>query len=381
VLGVRHHGPGSARSVVAELDRIRPSVVLIEGPADADPLLGLAAAPGMAPPVALLGYAPDEPRVSAFWPYAVFSPEWQALLWAARNGVPARFCDLPAGAALAARAEEEAGQAEPDAPADDESETTAEAQEAAAAGEGDGPRAGESAAAADEGDGSPGGQAAARTSSEPVPGVDFAADPIGALAGAAGYDDPERWWEDVVEARADGSSPFAALTEAMAELRAASPAAAPHERRREAHMRQVLRAALRETDGVVAVVCGAWHAPALAGPLPPASADAALLRGLPKRKAALAWVPWTHSRLAAASGYGAGITSPGWYHHLFATPSRCVERWLTRVAAVLRERDLPVSSAHVIEAVRLASALAVLRGRPAAGLTEVTDATLAVPGS
>ena len=101
VLGVRHHGPGSARSVVAELDRVQPSVVLIEGPADADPLLGLTAAPGMAPPVALLGYAPDEPRVSAFWPYAVFSPEWQALQWAARNEVPVRFCDLPAGVVLA----------------------------------------------------------------------------------------------------------------------------------------------------------------------------------------------------------------------------------------------------------------------------------------
>ena len=37
-----------------------------------------------------------------------------------------------------------------------------------------------------------------------------------------------------------------------------------------------------------------------------------------------------------------------------------------------------MSSAHVIEAVRLASALAVLRGRPAAGLTEVSEATLAV---
>jgi hypothetical protein len=368
--------------VVAELDRIHPSVVLIEGPADADPLLGLAAAPGMAPPVALLGYAPDEPRVSAFWPYAVFSPEWQALLWAARHGVPARFCDLPASAVLAARAEEEAGQAEPGAPSGDGSEPAEEAQETAASDEGDGPQAGENAAASDEGGGSLGGDGAARPRSEPascpVPGIDFAADPIGALADAAGYDDPERWWEDLVEARTDGSSPFAALTEAMGELRAASPAAARHERCREAHMRQVLRAALRETDGVVAVVCGAWHAPALAGPLPPASADAALLRGLPKRKAALAWVPWTHSRLAAASGYGAGITSPGWYHHLFSTPALTVERWLTRVAAVLRERDLPVSSAHVIEAVRLASALAVLRGRPAAGLAEVSEATLAV---
>ena len=74
LLGVRHHGPGSARSVVAELDRVKPAVVLIEGPADADPLLALAAAPGMSPPVALLGYAPDEPRVSAFWPFAEFSP-------------------------------------------------------------------------------------------------------------------------------------------------------------------------------------------------------------------------------------------------------------------------------------------------------------------
>src|SRR5215472_6268732 len=111
VLGVRHHGPGSARSVLAELDRIRPAAVLIEGPADADPLLALVAAPGMAPPVALLAYAPDAPRLSSFWPYAVFSPEWQALAWAARNGVPARFCDLPATALLAMR---EGDQGEPD---------------------------------------------------------------------------------------------------------------------------------------------------------------------------------------------------------------------------------------------------------------------------
>src|SRR3984957_21279475 len=101
VLGIRHHGPGSARSVAAELDRLRPSAVLIEGPSDADPVLALAADPGMVPPVALLAYAPEAPRVSAFWPFAVFSPEWQALAWAAANGVPARFCDLPAGMVLA----------------------------------------------------------------------------------------------------------------------------------------------------------------------------------------------------------------------------------------------------------------------------------------
>jgi hypothetical protein len=327
VLGIRHHGPGSARSVVAELDRVRPSAVLIEGPADADPLLALAADPGMVPPVALLAYAPDEPRVSAFWPFAIFSPEWQALAWAAANGVPVRFCDLPAGMVLAAHG------------ADDPAERSQAAVEAA----------------------------------EP--------DPIGQLAAAAGYDDPERWWDDVVESRAgsadgEGSS-FAAIGEAMAELRA-DRAGNVHEQRREAHMRQLLRATLKETTGAVAVVCGAWHVPALTAPLPPASKDAALLRGVPKRRAALAWVPWTHSRLASASGYGAGITSPGWYQHLFTVREQTIARWLTRVAGVLRGHDLPVSSAHIIEAVRLAETLAVLRGRPLAGLAEVSEATKSV---
>ncbi len=89
-------------------------------------------------------------------------------------------------------------------------------------------------------------------------------------------------------------------------------------------------------------------------------------------------MPWTHSRLAAASGYGAGITSPGWYHHLFTVPEQTIARWLTRVAGVLRGHDLPVSSAHIIEAVRLAETLAVLRGRPLAGLAEVSEATKSV---
>ena len=318
VLGIRHHGPGSARSVLAELDRIRPSMVLIEGPADAAGVLGLAADPAMKPPVALLAYAPDAPRASAFWPFAVFSPEWQALRWASAHEVPARFCDLPAAAMLA-------------------------------------------------------GQDAADESPAPQH------DPVALLAGAAGFDDPERWWDHVIESRLDGRSPFAALTDAIAELRAGdADHEPPSERRREAHMRQVLRAALRETAGTVAVVCGAWHAPALAGRLPPASADAALLRGISKRKVTLTWVPWTHSRLAAASGYGAGITSPGWYHHLFTTPDQTVVRWLTRVAGVLRRRDLPVSTAHVIEAARLAEALAALRARPLAGLAEVSEATKSV---
>ena len=95
ILGIRHHGPGSARSVVAALEAIRPQVLLVEGPPDAEELLALAAHAEMRPPVALLVYRPDEPKRAVFYPFAVFSPEWQAIRWALANQVPVRFMDLP----------------------------------------------------------------------------------------------------------------------------------------------------------------------------------------------------------------------------------------------------------------------------------------------
>ncbi len=343
VLGIRHHGPGSARSLLAALAEFGPDQVLIEGPADADPLVGWAASPAMRPPVAILAYAPLEPRRAAFWPFATFSPEWQALTWSLAHDVPVGFCDLPAAHTLAPDA------AEPPSPDLLSPDPQAQAPE-------------------DE--------------SGPPPRRVVRRDPLGALAAAAGYDDAERWWDDVVESRLDASSPFPALVEAMAELRIALPETDPvealSEARREAYMRKTIRAAVKRGQRRIAVVCGAWHAPVLTWPLPPASADLATLRGLAKTKITTTWVPWTHQRLSVASGYGAGIASPGWYHHLWTAPDRPVVRWLTSVAGSLRSRDLPVSSAAVIEAVRLAETLAGLRDRPLAGLTEVNDATLAV---
>ncbi|GAB2866585.1 hypothetical protein GCM10022221_78920 [Actinocorallia aurea] len=207
------------------------------------------------------------------------------------------------------------------------------------------------------------------------------ADPLGVLAEAAGYEDAERWWDDVIELRG-GSDRFAAVAEAMCALREGDDSAfTPREERREAAMRQAIRKALKEGHSNIAVVCGAWHVPALvdeARARITASRDAAALRGLPKAKVAMTWVPWTHGRLTRESGYGAGVSSPGWYGHLFEVPDRPVERWLTAAARVLREEGLPASSGHVIEAVRLAESLAVLRGRPLPGLEELTEAVRAV---
>ncbi|MCC9157008.1 DUF5682 family protein [Streptomyces parvulus] len=337
LLGVRHHGPGSARAVRAALEAARPRVVLIEGPPEADALVPLAADEEMRPPVALLAHAMDEPGRSAFWPLAEFSPEWVALRWALDHDVPARFVDLPAAHSLARDHEERDGEE---------------------AGGGPGERSG-----------------------APVP--EARVDPLAALARAAGHDDPERWWEDVVEHRGPGDgnalAPFTALEEAMGALRETEEDGADDDRDRvrEAYMRLQVRAAQREFGTDVAVVCGAWHVPALRRGVTVA-ADRALLKGLPRTKVDLTWVPWTHRRLSRSGGYGAGVESPGWYAHLFAAADRPVERWLTRVAGLLRDEDRLVSPGHVIEAARLAGTLAALRGRPLAGLSETTDAVRAV---
>ena len=317
VFGIRHHGPGSARSVERALEELEPDAVLVEGPPEGDALLELAAHDKMRPPVALLAYAPEEPRKATFYPMARFSPEWRAIRHALRRGVPVRLIDLPASNRLA---------------------------------------------------------------EEERPPAAVRADPLAALAEAAGHGDAERWWEDVVEARRDGLGAFEAITEAMAALRESFPAEgleAEIEQRREAYMRQGIRAALRDGASRVAVVCGAWHAPALAS-LGPAAPDARLLRGLPKIKVAATWVPWTYELLARESGYGAGVDSPAWYEQLHDEPGDPVSRWLSGAARLMREAGTEASAAQVVDAARLAAALAAVRDRPLAGLPELLDAARAV---
>src|SRR3954454_9815133 len=313
VFGIRHHGPGSARSLERALSELAPDAVLIEGPPEADALLGLAADEDMEPPVALLTYVPDEPVRAAFYPFARFSPEWRAIRYALAHDVPVRFCDLPAANSLAA--------------------------------------------------------------GERRPRRGVRADPLGALAEIAGHGDAERWWEDVVESQDE--SPFEAVTEAMAVLREAYPDADPREAQREAYMRQSIRAAAKNGAENVAVVCGAWHAPALTEP-GPAAPDQRTLKGLPKVKVAATWVPWTYGLLARESGYGAGVDSPAWYDQLFDSAEHPVARWLSRAARLLRAQGLDASAAQVVDATRLAGALAGIRDRPLAGLDELLDATRAV---
>jgi hypothetical protein len=95
VLGIRHHGPGSARNVKAFLERTRPDIILVEGPPEGDELLRWSAHSELKPPIAILAYRPDEPQRAVFYPFATFSPEWQAIHFGAHKNIPVRFMDLP----------------------------------------------------------------------------------------------------------------------------------------------------------------------------------------------------------------------------------------------------------------------------------------------
>lgn len=329
LLGIRHHGPGSAALLVRALDALDPSCVLIEGPPEADELLPYVGKAGMRPPVALLHHGVDQPRSALFSPFAEYSPEWQAILWALAHDRPLRSIDWSAGAALAALESQPQERGRPD--------------------------------------------------------------PLDALAEAAGYSDGESFWNALVEQggrEARALAVFQAIGDAMAEARAAQEgegAEAPswREQRREASMRTHIRQALKDHQGPIAVVVGAWHVPALRSKVA-AAEDRALLKDLPKVKVESTWVPWTDRRLSMASGYGAGVISPGWYRHLWSLYSQkagvSVETfaavWQAKTAALLRGEGFPASTASAIEAARLALGLAALRGVPVPGLTEMHDAAL-----
>ena len=351
-LGIRHHGPGSAKNVKAYLEELEPDIILLEGSPEAEPLLARVFHEQMKPPVALLAYQPDEPRRAVFYPFAEFSPEWQSMCYAVRREVPLRFFDLPLVHHLAfwkEREEQSVNEKSGEEGVCDE--IPGETSEAKISG-----------------------KAVVSAVSELLP-----VDPFAHLAKAAGYDDPELWWEVNFENRQHNEEVFAAVKEAVSVLREYFPKTDRETLLREAWMRKMIRAAQKEGFKRIAVVCGAWHVPGLEK-MPTQKEDNELLKGLPKVKVECTWIPWTYDRLSFRSGYGAGIISPGWYDHLWHYPDDDGTRWMSKVAALFRTKGMDISVAHVIETVRLAQVAAALRGLPRPSLEEYNDAVTTVMG-
>jgi hypothetical protein len=357
ITGIRHHGPGSAKNVRSFLESVKPDIVLVEGPPEADEILQWVHHKELKPPVAILCYRPDSPQQSAFYPFAEFSPEWQAILYARKNNIPVRFMDLPAANQFAIE--------------DEKKKELAAKQAETEAGSENGDNDNEDISALNN-------PAIQNSEAANAPSMPIPLDPIAHLAAAAGYSDGEKWWEHMFEHRHNDEAVFDAVNEAMGALRELLPQKEDRlEILREAHMRKIIRQAEKEMFTNIAVICGAWHAPALTN-MPKQKEDNDLLKSLPKVKVECTWIPWTYNRLSYFSGYGAGIPSPGWYEHIWKYPNDDGIRWMAKVAKLFRKSQMDISVAHVIEAVRLAESLSALRNLPKAGLEELNEATLSV---
>ena len=337
VFGIRHHGPGSTKSMLNALQSLQPDILLIEGPPDANKLIEYVQNPKLKPPVALLVYNPKDLSQAAYFPFAEFSPEWQAMRFSFQQKIPSRFMDLPHGIHFAldnmAKAKIQLDMevmVEKDPVLSDEKRLMQK-------------------------------------------------DPMAYAAKASGYTDSERWWEAMFERTENTEEIFPAITELIGNMRKNLPDKSRRAQQREAFMRNSIRAAIKEGFQNIAVICGAWHAPALQDlHYYPQKTDTAILKGIKKVSTKATWVPWTFDRLSTQSGYRSGVISPAYYQLLYSHRKDIIIQWMSQVGRLFRKEELDASSAHVIEAVRLAETLSTIRGLSIPGLDEMYEAAVSI---
>jgi hypothetical protein len=347
IFGVRHLSPAGAIHLRAVLDELKPTAVLVEGPADATEQLIHLAHKDTRPPVAVLAYTQERPVRSILYPMAAYSPEWIALTWGLKNKATVRFIDLPAEVFLQLHeVEHKEGDEEPKPPPSPD---------------------------------------------EPRPVSDhtraYMGDPFEDIARLAGEPDHETWWERHFEHTVEPATYIQQIFHfghQLRQLRTMDPT--DENLIREAYMRREIQTVLGlkgHKPEKVLVVCGAFHASALVKELP-AMTDKEVAK-LPRAKCSLTLMPYSFVRLSSQSGYGAGNHAPGYFHRLFHSrdtnkPETLVPAFLSEICREIRSQGQVRSAADVIEAVRLAMTLAALNDSPAPVLRDLRDAALTCLG-
>ena len=331
LFGVRHLSPASAYRLRQALDAARPRLVLVEGPSDLNDQIHWLCHSETVFPAAILAFTAQPPVRTILYPLAEYSPELQAILWANEHNVPCRFMDLPSGAFLAMEREEQA---------DGEGERPANTTEAVY-----------------------------RRLEE--------------LAG----EDHDAFWERHFEHIPDAAEFQNACNTFGRELRSSvedAPRRTAETLVREAYMKKIIQDAI---DGGIPpesifCVCGAFHVPGLEQNSPMTGEE---LAALPTAEASATLMPYSYYRLSTRSGYGAGNKAPAYFHLLWeALNGKGVQEtpylYLTRLADAHRKAGNLVSSAEVIEAVRLADTLAAMRGGKYPVLADLRDAAVTTMG-
>lgn len=333
IFGIRHLSPAGAWHLRQFLTEKNPRLVLVEGPSDLNEQLEDITRPETKPPIAILAYTKEAPVRTILYPFAEYSPEYQAISWCKEYGIECRFIDLPSDVFLAL-------------PSGRQNRTEGEEE---------------------------------RMSVYEL------------LDRQAGEDGHETFWERVMEHAqdADGYCQGAALF--GSNLREFSQETGrdtdwPETLVREAFMRLQIQKALEEgfAPEEIVVVTGAYHVAGLLSEdaLPMTVEE---LSSLPRVEASHTLMPYSYYRLSARAGYGAGNKAPAYYSLLWKALQRgnlqyVSHAYLSRIAGYQREHGTPVSSAEVIEAVRLADSLARLRGGKAPVLRDLRDAAVTCLG-
>ncbi len=351
VFGIRHLSPMGAWQLREFLERIRPDLVFIEGLDDATDLLPDVTHKQTQPPIAILAYTDTLPVRTLVYPFARYSPEYQAIFWAHAHDVPVEFFDLPSNVFLGLQ--------------DAEIERLEKKQR----------EAGESSPSKDE-----------RLAPVGVP------EPRQSLyqqiANLAGERDYDTYWERHFEHNPAPGSYHGATIElgrAVRELEEDEPRCWAENLVREAYMRRRVEEAIasgHQPERIVALV-GAFHGPVLTGEFPAMTDEE--LTSLPRRTSKLTLMPYSYFRLSSQSGYGAGNLAPAYFELLWQALNEhgigdLSRRYLSLVARKLREAGTHRSTAEVIDGVRLAETLSALKDGLAPTLADLRDAAVTLLG-
>lgn len=331
--GIRHLSPAGAFYLRKFLDNLKPEVVIIEAPSDFEDVLHDITRAETKPPFAVLAYTKSVPVRTILYPFAEYSPEYQAILWCKENGVTVRFMDLPSEVFLAL----EKTESEDSDDTEDESKETEESEE--------------------------------------IEETELSV--YGKLDILSGEDSHETFWERTLEHCSDAEAYHEGANLFGAKIREFS-SKDEHDfaelQLREIHMRKVIRETVE--SGIAAekivVVTGSYHVEGLKTWESPEK-----LSEFPKTESLHTLMPYSYYRLSTRSGYGAGNKAPAYYELIWEGLNRndrlfTANAYLTKIAEFQRQKGNAASSAQVIEAVRLAKSLAEMRSG-ASGMPVLRD--------
>ena len=341
IFGVRHLSPSASYHLLRYLNERKPQCVLIEGPSDAGEILKNLTDKRIKPPVALLAYTNELPIETILYPFAEYSPELQAIQWAARNKAEVRFIDLPSDIILKLRQERNA-------------ENSTEEKQAF---------------------------------------YHFHNGIYDKLAAYTGESDYESYWERNFEHNLQEGSLREGLSLQSQQIRSlvvdeeyqAAPSDFAYNLIREAHMRREIQRTISEGKKPedIVVVAGAYHVSGILAGLPPLSDEE--LKMLPRVETMMTLMPYSYLRLSSRTGYGAGNLAPFYFERMW----QCMKNgnleqlpaiYLSSVADALRQAGNNASSASVIEAVRLANSLTAMHDGSLPVLKDLHDAAVTCLG-